>query len=113
MISRSVSIGSGIADKLAGPLQLPVLLRVALAALEDGQAEWNGEHGDHEQGPDIGPYEPGAVHDRGTVAPERICRGRDLRDRLHPARHDGYRVVPPGAGQHHSLCDKAELCALL
>src|SRR3979490_1666013 len=84
-------------NTLSRPLQLAVLFRVVLTALEDGDPYRDCEHGDDEQRPDVGPCETGAVHDRGAVTTQRVRCGRHLRDRLHPARHDRYAGETPGA----------------
>ena len=57
--------------------------------------------------------EPGAFHDRRAAAAQRVRRRRDLRDPLHPLRHDADRVVDARDDEHQALRDEAELRALL
>ena len=59
------------------PLELPLLLRVPLAGLEDHQADRDREHADHEQRPDVDPGEARA--ERGSSAGSRAARTSQAR----------------------------------
>ena len=61
---------------LAGPLQLAVLLGVDLAPLEDPHAQWERDHADDEQRPDVAPQrgDARAVEDRVPNAAQRVRR---------------------------------------
>src|SRR3989337_1608829 len=55
------------------PLQLPMLLRIQLAAVEDPEAERDGDGADEEERPDLVPHlgHAGALEDRFPCALER------------------------------------------
>src|SRR3970282_1731864 len=98
-----------------GPLQLPVLLRIQLAAVEDPQAERNGDGADDEQRHDLVPHlgHAGAFEDRLARTLERVGRRRDRRDPLHPLRQYLDWVVDTGDHEQRALGDEAELRSLL
>ena len=68
-----------------------------------------------EQRPDVVPHrrERRAVEDRRADPVERVRRGRDLREPLHPLGQDLDRVVDAGHDEQHALRDEPELRALL
>src|SRR5437763_2568313 len=102
-------------DDLAGSFELSMLLRVALATAKDLEPERNRGKTDEEQRPDIDPEraDSRAVENRVADPAQRIGRGRDLGNPLHPLRQDRDRVVDAGDDEHHALRDEAELRAFL
>src|SRR4029079_17073932 len=99
----------------SGPLQLAMPLGVHLTAVEDRQAERNADRADDQERPDVVPERPErrAVEDRARDPVERVRRGGDLRQPLHPPRQDLDRVVDARDDEQHALGDEPELGSLL
>src|SRR4249920_1234609 len=99
----------------AGPLQLPVTLRVQLATPEHPQAKRDRDRADEDERSDLVTHlgEAFAVDDRPTDALEGVRRWRELREELHPVREDADGVVHARDDEQRPLRDEAELRPLL
>ena len=93
----------------------PCRFAYSLTPREDPEAERDRDGADDEQRPDLVSRAPTAGHPRGSRsrAFERVRRGRDRRDPLHPLRQDLDRVVDARHHEQRALGDEPELRPLL
>src|SRR5829696_8888872 len=105
--SRSASVATG----LTRTLELPMALRIPLPSSEHFEPERDRDDADNEQRPDLVPHggHAVAVQDRVAYPVQRIGRGRDRRQPLHPLGQHGNRVVDARDHEQHPLRDEPEL----